>query len=142
MFEHSWSEVDEPTPYWIPIRLPHCTHAGSRYTCFDGTCRLVLVHNIVLKHIGIDRIIETVIERLGEVEKVFLIGEFSKGLDSQIIDLIFIGNIDKAYLINLIEKVEKLINRKIRYLVYTQEELEQLDWEQFKPEPFLLWLRD
>ena len=64
------------------------------------------LHNILLKHVGLDRVIENVIERLGEVDKVFLIGEFSKGSDSDIIDLIFVGNIDKSYLINLIEKTE------------------------------------
>ena len=65
------------------------------------------IRNIVLKTIGLDQIIETVIKRLGQVEKVYLVGEFAKGLDSNIIDLIFIGDIDKSYLINLAEKAEK-----------------------------------
>ncbi|MEM9820152.1 MAG: ArsR family transcriptional regulator [Bacteroidota bacterium] len=100
------------------------------------------VHNIILKHIGIDKIIETVIERLGDVDKVYLIGDFSRGIDSQIIDLIFVGNVDKSYLINLIEKVEGLIKRKIRYLVYNTEESEETNWAKFKPEPLLLWSKD
>jgi len=100
------------------------------------------IHSILLKYVGLDKIIETVIERLGDVEQVFLVGEFSKGLDSQVIDLIFIGDIDKNYLINLIDKAEDLINRKIRYLVYNQEELEKIDWGQFIPEPLLLWSKD
>ena len=49
------------------------------------------IHNILLKQIGLDRVIEDVVERLGEVERVFLIGEFSRGIDSQIIDLVLIG---------------------------------------------------
>ena len=89
------------------------------------------VHNIILKHIGIDKIIETVIERLGDVDKVYLIGDFSRGIDSQIIDLIFVGYGDKRYLINLIEKVEGLIKRKIRYLVYNTEESEETNWAKF-----------
>lgn len=100
------------------------------------------IHNIIRKHIGLDRIIETVVERLGEVEKVYLVGEFSRGLDSEIIDLIFIGNIDQAYLIKLIGKAEKLINRKIRYLIYQQEELEKINWGAFKPAPLLIWSND
>ena len=67
------------------------------------------IHNILLKHIGLDRIIENVVERLGDVNKVYLVGGFAKGLDSQIIDLIFIGDIDKNYLLNLVEKAEDLI---------------------------------
>ena len=70
------------------------------------------IHNILLKHVGIDHIIEEVFNRLGDVNRVYLIGDFSKGSDSNLIDLILIGNIDKSYLINLIEKAEKLVSRK------------------------------
>lgn len=76
------------------------------------------VHNILLKYLGFDKIIEKVVERLGTVKHVYVIGDFAKGIDSNIIDLLFVGNIDKVYLIELIEKVEKLIKRKIRYVVY------------------------
>lgn len=100
------------------------------------------VHNILLKYIGLDRVVEEVIDRLGEVNKVFLVGEFSKGLDSNIIDLIFIGNIDKAYLLNLVDKVECLINRKIRYLIYNETEGELIDWQKYNPKPLLLWSKD
>ena len=100
------------------------------------------VHNIILKYVGIDRIIDNVVERLGKVEKVFLVGELSKGLDSKIIDLIFIGDIDKNYLINLIDKAEKMISRKIRYIVYTEAELENLDMGEYKTKPLLLWSKD
>ena len=100
------------------------------------------IHSILLKYVGLDQIIEFVIKRLGEVDRVFLIGEFSRGLDSQVIDLIFVGNIDKNYLITLIDKAEGLVNRKIRYLVYSQSEMETIDWAKFVPEPLLLWSKD
>ncbi|RMF26046.1 MAG: ArsR family transcriptional regulator [Bacteroidetes bacterium] len=100
------------------------------------------IHNILLKHIGLDRIIEEVIERLGQVERVYLAGDFARGMDSQIIDLILIGNIDTGYLIKLVEKAEELIKRKIRYLIYSPEEALQLDWERFNPKPLLLWSKD
>ncbi len=100
------------------------------------------IHNILLKHIGLDRVIENVIERLGDVEQVYLIGEFSRGLDSQIIDLVFIGNIKKAYLIHLIERVEDLIHRKVRYLIYSTEEFEEIDWGKLETQPLLLWSKD
>ena len=97
------------------------------------------IHNILLKQIGLDRIIENVIERLGEVERVFLIGEFSRGIDSQIVDLILVGDIDRKYLTQLIEKAEKLVRRKIRYLLYNREEFEKIDLTSFDPRPLLLW---
>lgn len=100
------------------------------------------IHNILLKHIGLDRIIENVIERLGKVEQVYLAGKFARGLDSQVIDLIFIGNIDKEFLVKLIDKAEEIINRKIRYLIYQEEEFKKIEWSSIDPEPVLLWSKD
>ena len=97
------------------------------------------IHNIILKNIGFDRIIENVIERLGAVERVYVTGDFAQGRDSQIIDLLFIGDIDRNYLIQLVEKAEQLIKRKIRFLIYTpQEALEQINPEK-TTELLLLW---
>ncbi len=136
----------------IRLELNKLEKAGMLSSFVDGNKKMFRantnhplfkeVHSIILKQLGIDRIIETVIKRLGDVEKVYLIGEFSKGIDSQIIDLVFIGNIDKGYLINLIEKVEVLIKRKIRYIAYTQTEIKEVDWTKFDPEPLLLWSED
>lgn len=100
------------------------------------------VHNILLKYIGLDQIVEKVVHRLGDVERVFVTGDFSKGKNSEIIDLLFIGNIDKNYLIELIEKVEELISRKIRYLTYSVSEAEDIDWATFSPQPLLLWSKE
>jgi len=107
--------------------------ANTQHPLFDE------IHKILLKHIGIDKIIENVIERLGEIEKVFLVGDFSKGKNSKIIDLILIGDIDKNYLIRLIDKAEKLVNRKVRYLIYEDENNFITDINDQQLEPLLLW---
>ena len=122
------------------------SHLDGNKKMFQANTRHPLfkeVHNIILKYVGLDHVIENVIERLGEVRKVFLVGDFSKGIDSRIIDLIFIGNdIDKTYLLHLVEKAEGLINRKIRYLIYTEEEALAVDWGRYDPKPLLLWSQD
>ncbi|MCB9282491.1 MAG: ArsR family transcriptional regulator [Lewinellaceae bacterium] len=100
------------------------------------------IHRLLLKHIGLDHIVEHVIERLGDVERVYLAGKFAKGLDSSIIDLIFVGDIEKEYLIQLIDKVEDAIQRRIRYLIYSAQEHQDIAWHTFDPEPLLLWARD
>ena len=97
------------------------------------------IHNIILKYVGIDKIVETVIERLGDVDQVFLVGRFARGLDSQIIDLVFVGKINKAYLINLVEKTEQIINRKIRYVTYLPERFNLDELKKIETEPLLLW---
>jgi predicted nucleotidyltransferase len=82
------------------------------------------IRNIIMKTIGFDQIIDKVIERMGDVEKVYITGSFARGINSNIIDLLFIGkNINTDYLFKLIEKAEKLIKRRIRYLAIKPEDL-------------------
>lgn len=142
------SEFGESTNA-IRMELNRLEDAGLLLSAADGNKKIFRanirhplfgeIHNILLKHIGLDRIVEDVIKRLGDVRQVYLIGEFSRGLDSPIIDLIFVGNIDKGFLLGLIEKAEKLVHRKIRYLIYTPEEADAVDWQQYDPHPLLLW---
>lgn len=100
------------------------------------------IHSILLKYVGLDRIVEDVIERLGHVERVYVVGEFSKGLDSDLIDLVLVGDIDTNYLVNLIEKTEKLVSRKIRYIIYSEAEFAKSKTDQLNPKPLLLWSKD
>ncbi len=100
------------------------------------------IHNILLKQVGLDHVIENVIERLGNVERVFLTGDFSKGSDSDMIDLIFVGDIDTSYLVNLIEKAEKLVCRKIRYVIYEDGTFNATNLSKFETHPLLLWSKD
>jgi len=95
------------------------------------------VHNIVLKQIGFDTIINNVIERMGDVQKVYVTGDFSRGKDSKVIDLVFVGNVDQEYLVQLIQKVEKLIGRKVRFMIFENEE--KVIWLDESIEPLLLW---
>lgn len=136
----------------IRVELNRLEKAGMLESHLDGNKKMFQanikhplfkeVHNIVLKHIGLDRVVENVIERLGEVSKVFVVGDFAKGLDSQVIDLVFIGNIDQKYLIQLIDKVEELIKRRIRYLIYEEEKFEQMEKDDFPAAHLLLWSKD
>ena len=94
------------------------------------------IRSIVSKMTGLDSIVEWVIERLGEVEEAYLIGDYAKGIDSGIMDVIVVGKIDKAYLTNLIEKAEDLVQRKIRYLVMNDVELN--NYKKRNSDPILL----
>ncbi len=95
------------------------------------------IHNILLKHIGVDQIIEQIAERLGNLKKAYLTGSFAKGVDSQIIDIVLVGDIDKGYLLKLIDKVQAVIDRKIRYVIYSESE--SVDWSFYSGEPVLIW---
>jgi len=97
------------------------------------------IHSMLVKTLGIDQIISQVTERLGNVQSVWLTGDFSKGIDSKIIDLILIGDVDKSYLAQLTEKSEKVVKRKIRFLIYDSQEAKAIDWMNQVPKPLLLW---
>jgi predicted nucleotidyltransferase len=80
------------------------------------------VKSIVHKYIGLDKIIEEVVERLGDVKQVYLTGDWAKGKESEVIDLCIIGSkLNRHYLLELIEKTEGLIGKKIKYLIYEEK---------------------
>jgi hypothetical protein len=97
------------------------------------------LHSIIKKYVGIDTIIENVISQLGEVEKVYLTGEFAKGVNNHVIDLELVGVVNTNYLTGLIEKAEPLVKRKIRYVVYSVEEYSALKDDKNGYEKLLIW---
>ncbi len=99
------------------------------------------ISSIIHKYVGIDQIIKRIINKLGNLEKVFLTGNLAAGNDSQHIDLLFVGfNIDTEYLSQLVHKAEAFISRKIVFQICNPNEL---DVKLFaKDEKFLLiWQR-
>lgn len=80
------------------------------------------LQSMVRKSLGMDRIIDSVVERLGNLEAAYLVGDYAEGRDTGIIDLVLIGGIDHTILDDLAGKVEKHIQRRIRTLVMTRQE--------------------
>ena len=77
---------------------------------------------MVSKVMGIDQVIDGIVERLGDLECAYLIDDYAEGKDSGIIDLVLIGNIDQFHLNDLSRKTERYIKRKIRSMVISREE--------------------
>ncbi len=84
------------------------------------------LQKIVRKVTGIDQVVEQIVSRLGNVELAFITGDYARGVDSGLIDLVLVGEIDRAYLDSLVGKLEGIIRRKIRTLVLSADELEPL----------------
>lgn len=75
------------------------------------------IHNIILKETGLNQIVEKVVQRLGELDGIYLVGDFARGVDSQMIDLIFTGSkIDSDYLARKVSQAEEIVHRKINYV--------------------------
>ncbi len=97
------------------------------------------IRRIVAKTVGLDRLVEQVVSRLGNVELALITGDYAKGIDSGLIDLVLVGDVDQPYLAELVKKAESMIERKIRTLVLTKKEYEKLDDKFKKEKALLLW---
>jgi DNA-binding transcriptional ArsR family regulator len=84
------------------------------------------LQSMVRKALGMDRIVDSVVERLGKLELAFLLDDYALGKDTGIIDLGLVGEIDETNLNDLVHKTERYINRRIRTLVMSRPEYERL----------------
>ena len=94
--------------------------ANSKHNLFRD------IQSVVRKYVGLDRLVEDVVSRLGSVDAAYVIGDYARGIDSGLIDVVLIGAVDSDTLENFVLKPGNLIDRKIRPLVLDLEEFEKL----------------
>lgn len=82
--------------------------------------------SMVRKVMGIDQVIDGIVNRLGDLDRAYLIDDYAEGKDTGIIDIVLVGDIDHYHLNDLSRKTERYIKRKIRSLVLNQEEFNKL----------------
>ena len=128
------SEFGESTNA-IRLELNRFEEAGLLHSLRDGNKKIYQanrnhplfgdIHSIIMKEAGIDRVIEKVIHRLGNLICIYLTGDFARGKDSPVIDLILVGkNIDREYLARKVMQAEDLVGRKVSYVVLHPDEAE------------------
>lgn len=82
-----------------------------------------LLQQIVRKYIGLDTIVEMVLERMGLVGRVFIIGDYVKGVDSGRIEVVLEGkDLNKDYILQLAHKIEKEIGKEIVFYITTKHD--------------------
>jgi hypothetical protein len=97
------------------------------------------LNSMVRKALGMDRVIDSIVDRLGNLEKAILLDDYAEGKDTGIMDLLLVGDIDQANLYDLVWKTEKYIGRKIRTLVLGRSEYMELKAKLDSRPQFLLW---
>ncbi len=85
------------------------------------------LQSVVKKFVGLDKVAEELAAKLGDIQAAYVIGDYAKGNDSGLIDLVLVGQVDDEKLKEVTEKTEGLIDRKIRTLVLKQSDLKKLD---------------
>ena len=82
--------------------------------------------SMVSKVIGLDQVIDGIVTRLGDLEAAYLLDDYAQGKDTGIIDLLLVGKVNEFHLNDLSKKTERYIRRKIRSLVLSEEEFNNL----------------
>ena len=100
------------------------------------------IRNIVLKSTGIDKVIENILRKSGDIELAFIKGDYALGKDSGLIELVIVGDfINREEIERVRSKTEKLINRKIGTLILTKNEFQKLEVN-FTQEPQLILMEN
>jgi len=82
--------------------------------------------SMVRKAMGMDKILDSIVTRLGNLNYAFVMDDYAEGKDTGLIDLVLVGDIDRDNLRDLVRKTEHYIKRKIRTLVLSEDEYEKL----------------
>ncbi len=72
------------------------------------------IQEIIRKYLGLDQLLEQILERMGEVNQVILTGDIANGIDSGKIEVVITGDaLNEEYILSLSSKIEKMIERKV-----------------------------
>ncbi|WP_369415203.1 ArsR family transcriptional regulator [Belliella calami] len=89
------------------------------------------LQDIIRKYLGLDRLLATVLERMGNVNQVALVGDYARGLDSGKIEVQITGeDLDEQYLEMLENKIESLIHKHVVF---------QIQYKIIDPEALMLY---
>ncbi len=123
------------SPSLIKEELHQLTEAGllesspeGRHILYRANTKHALfpeLNSMVMKALGMDEILESVIRHIGNLELALLLDDYATGKDSGLIDLVLVGRIDRTHVHELVRETEKHIGRKIRVLSMDRSEYEQ-----------------
>ena len=76
------------------------------------------LQKIIHQHIGLDSLVSIVLERMGNVKKIVVIGDYANGNDTGIIDVVLVGeDLNSDYIFKLATKIGHEINRKVNFTI-------------------------
>lgn len=134
----------------IRIELNKFEKAGFLESRIEGNKKMFKVNiehplfkdlnSILMKMTGLNHVVDYMLARIGDLEKVYLVGKLAQGQETGIIDIVLVGDgINKTFLIEQIEKAEHKIGKKIRYVLFTTSEFSLPKIEEPSMHPLLLW---
>jgi len=121
----------------IRTELKRLAHAGLLSSKLTGRIRFYKANprhplhddlqSIVRKTVGIDKIEYVIINHTAHLDAAYLTGSFARGINSNTIELALVGNdLDKVQIERLVERTEKMTNKKIVCFTFTGKEAKYL----------------
>jgi len=84
--------------------------ANTRHPMFG------LMQEVVRRYLGLDTVVAQIVDRMGQVDVIELIGDYALGLDTGFIEVNIIGSeVNRDYLEQLGSKIEEVIDRRIGF---------------------------
>ena len=122
----------------IRVELNRLEKAGIISSEREGRIKLYRVNEqhpltenlttIVRKVTGVYALVDRVVGRLPGLEQVWICGELARGVQSEIIDCVLVGEeLDEAYINELCGRVEELTSKSVNAQVCTEILPEQMD---------------
>lgn len=85
------------------------------------------LQKIVMKYMGLDDVIENVVRKIGDLEFAYITGDYSRGVDSGVIELVLVAQkLDMDFLAKLHRRAEELSQRKVDIKTLNLKEFEAL----------------
>ena len=89
-----------------------------RYQADPGHPLFALLQKIMKQYMGLDTLVAMVLERMGAVEQIKVIGDYANGIDSGIIEVVVTGkDLNSEYILQLAPKIEEVIKRKVQFVL-------------------------
>ncbi len=74
------------------------------------------IRDIIRKYLGLDMLLEQILERMGAVDQVVLVGDIARGSDTGTIDVLVTGDdLNEEYFRHLTSRLEQLIERRVNF---------------------------
>jgi hypothetical protein len=76
------------------------------------------LQDLIQKYLGLDKLILAVLERMGQVSQIAVVGDYARGIDSGKIEVQITGErLNEDYLENVSQKLKALIDKEVVFQI-------------------------
>ncbi|MEA3436902.1 MAG: hypothetical protein U9R43_10595 [Thermodesulfobacteriota bacterium] len=83
---------------------------------------------MVHKALGINRILDSILNRLSHLDAAYLIDDYALGRDTGVIDILLVGEIDPYHLTDLTKKPNDILRGRYAHRCFLRKSLNDWGW--------------